>query len=89
MVPFEEWIATLPQGTYLNSAILQRKARQIPTERQAFCVAPEYREPNPVVIGRLAWERFQAGQPDAIWTLLPVYSRLAAAEERKKQRQEG
>lgn len=89
MVPFEEWIATLPQGTYLNSAILQRKARQIPVERLAFCVASEYREPNPVVIGRLAWERFQAGQPDAIWTLLPVYSRLAAAEERKKLRQEG
>ena len=86
MVPFEEWIAALPQGTYLNSAILQRKARQIPAERLAFCVAPEYREPNPVVIGRLAWERFQAGQPDAIWTLLPVYSRLAAAEERKKLR---
>ena len=86
MVPFEDWIATLPQGTYLNSAILQRKARQIPAERLAFCVAPEYREPNPVVIGQLAWERFQAGQPDAIWTLLPVYSRLAAAEERKKLR---
>ena len=39
---------------------------------------------NPMAasIGQLAWKKFQAGQRDDIWQLVPQYFRSSAAEEK-------
>ena len=40
--------------------------------------------PRASVAGKLAFERISLGQFDDLWSLLPIYSRLSAAEEKRR-----
>ncbi|MBQ7111542.1 MAG: tRNA (adenosine(37)-N6)-threonylcarbamoyltransferase complex dimerization subunit type 1 TsaB [Thermoguttaceae bacterium] len=42
--------------------------------------------PTAVGVARVAWRRFEAGDFDDVWSILPIYSRLAAAEERAQEK---
>ncbi len=43
--------------------------------------------PSAAGVARVAWRRAEAGDFDDVWAILPVYSRLAAAEERAKEKE--
>lgn len=43
--------------------------------------------PTAAGVARVAWRRAEAGDFDDVWAILPVYSRLAAAEERAKEKE--
>ncbi|MBQ8286706.1 MAG: tRNA (adenosine(37)-N6)-threonylcarbamoyltransferase complex dimerization subunit type 1 TsaB [Thermoguttaceae bacterium] len=42
--------------------------------------------PTAAGVARVAWRRVEAGDFDEVWSILPVYSRLAAAEERAQEK---
>ena len=43
--------------------------------------------PTAAGVARVAWRRAEAEDFDDVWAILPVYSRLAAAEERAKEKE--
>jgi hypothetical protein len=43
--------------------------------------------PKASAAGKLVAEHFLTGYFDDVWSLLPIYSRLSAAEERRQKRQ--
>ncbi|MCL2348956.1 MAG: tRNA (adenosine(37)-N6)-threonylcarbamoyltransferase complex dimerization subunit type 1 TsaB [Planctomycetaceae bacterium] len=83
LMSFENWLNLslddenlLFCGPVLKKNTLQ-KTKNIPL------VDEKYWQPNAVGVTRIAWERFQAGESDDLWSLQPYYSRLSAAEEKK------
>ncbi len=42
--------------------------------------------PSAAGVARAAWRRVAAGDFDDVWSILPIYSRLSAAEERAKEK---
>lgn len=74
------WLENLPAETYVTGPLLSRKAKHLADRN---LVDARYWNLDPAVLGRVAYDKIQNGAEDELWTLLPFYSRLAAAEERK------
>lgn len=82
LLPWEDWLHRLSPDIAVTGPILRRKAKGVPS---TVAVVPErYWSPSTVVLGQMAWEKSLRGEYSDIWNTLPFYSRLAAAEERKK-----
>ncbi|MDO4583610.1 MAG: tRNA (adenosine(37)-N6)-threonylcarbamoyltransferase complex dimerization subunit type 1 TsaB [Planctomycetia bacterium] len=82
LLPWEEWLQHLSPDMAVTGPILRRKAKQLPAD---VIVVPErFWHPSTVVLGQMAYEKSLRGEFSDLWNTLPFYSRLAAAEERKK-----
>lgn len=80
LVGADAWLRGLAPGTLVIGRPLRRLADRLPPQAQ---VADESLwEPQAATVGRIAWQRYQAGQRDDPWTLVPRYLRRAAAEEK-------
>lgn len=82
LVEPQSWLATLPDRVLLTGTGL---ASLPPAALQRYAVAPERRwSPGAGELGRLAVHRFQLGQQEDIWSLVPHYHRPSAAEEKRE-----
>ena len=81
MLDLEDWVGNVPAGTFLSGPVLAQKARFLPENLPA--VPNDFWLPNVERLGKMAFRLYQAGRRDDIWSLLPIYSRPAAAEERR------
>jgi tRNA threonylcarbamoyladenosine biosynthesis protein TsaB len=80
-LPMAEWLDGLPDAAALCSPVLRKIAPSVPP--RLVVVDPTFWVPSAAVVARLAFRDYQAGRRDDLWTLAPVYSRRAAAEETK------
>lgn len=83
-VAIEPWLDSLPDGAAVSLPWPHRS-----TDRAAARIAlvePRWREELAGAVAALAWRDHQAGRRDDPWSLLPVYSRRAAAEEKWEAR---
>ena len=80
LVPMETWLSEVPPDAKLAGPIL----RKLPPERieAAPVVDPAYWSPTAASVGLLAHRKYAEGARNTLWDLLPVYSRLSAAEEK-------
>lgn len=81
MLDLEDWVANVPSGTFLSGPVLAQKARFLPENLPA--VPDNFWLPSVEQLGKMAFRLYQTGRRDDIWSLLPIYSRPAAAEERR------
>ena len=81
LLDLEDWAESVPQDVFLTGPVLAQKAKYLPedlTTRPEECW-----QISSAVIGRTAFRLYAEGRRDDMWNLLPIYSRPAAAEERK------
>ena len=69
-----------PQVVFTGPA-LERFRTKIP--KGAVLADESFWTPRASVAGRLASMRWDAGESEDLWSLVPIYSRLSAAEERR------
>ncbi len=70
------------ERVYFSGPALERvKNRETAYPNVKFAAVKNWK-PSAAGVARVAWDRVQRGEFDDVWNLLPVYSRLAAAEER-------
>ncbi len=81
MLDLEDWVGNVPAGTFLSGPVLAQKARFLPEDLPT--VPEEFWRPNVEDMGQMGFRLYQTGRRDDIWSLLPIYSRPAAAEERR------
>ncbi len=80
ILDIDEWIAGLKPGTAVSGPALEKLAAQIPAE---VTIVPSDRwSPKAATVGRLGWHRYESGQRDDLWRLVPNYFRPSAAEEK-------
>lgn len=96
LISTSNWFAQMEQETAENTDLntdgpilfagpaLNRWAENVPDGVRL--TAKEYWMPSARFAGILADERFKAGRLDDLLTLLPIYSRLSAAEEADQRR---
>ncbi|HEY5311981.1 MAG TPA: tRNA (adenosine(37)-N6)-threonylcarbamoyltransferase complex dimerization subunit type 1 TsaB [Pirellulales bacterium] len=80
IVASQAWLATLEPGWRVTGPALGRLASQVPA--QVEIVASSRWFPTAAAVGQLAAWRFQCGQHDDVWQLVPRYFRRSAAEEK-------
>ncbi|NUQ62683.1 MAG: tRNA (adenosine(37)-N6)-threonylcarbamoyltransferase complex dimerization subunit type 1 TsaB [Pirellulales bacterium] len=76
----EAWLSGLPGEVWASGPALRRYAGRVPSH--ARLLPREYWSPSAAQVARLAARDWAAGRRDDLWTLLPIYSRLSAAEEK-------
>ncbi|MBQ6109527.1 MAG: tRNA (adenosine(37)-N6)-threonylcarbamoyltransferase complex dimerization subunit type 1 TsaB, partial [Thermoguttaceae bacterium] len=81
MLDLEDWVGTVPAGTFLSGPVLAQKARFLPENLPT--IPAEFWLPSVAQMGKMGFRLYQAGRRDDIWSLLPIYSRPAAAEEKR------
>lgn len=80
----EVWLSQLRPGDRVVGPPLARLMERLP---EGVVVLPESDwHPSAAAVGQAAWQRFQRGERDDIWTLAPKYLRLSAAEEKQTRR---
>jgi tRNA threonylcarbamoyladenosine biosynthesis protein TsaB len=80
IVDNDAWIAGLKPGGAVSGPALEKLAARIPAE---VVIVPSDRwSPSAGTVGQLGWQRYQSGQRDDLWRLVPTYFRLSAAEEK-------
>jgi len=82
LADLEPWLAGLAPGRPVAGPLF----RKLASSRSGFDLSGRpcfSASASAEWVGRIAWRRYQAGQRDDLWNLLPLYSRLAAAEERR------
>jgi tRNA threonylcarbamoyladenosine biosynthesis protein TsaB len=80
------WLGQLSPGQMITGQALLKLASQLPSgvvtaDRKLWA-------PNAATVGKLAWQHYQSGRRDDLFTLAPQYFRASAAEE-KRQTQSG
>jgi len=80
MVAIDVWLAGLAPGAFVSGPILKKLIDRLPPGVTAL--EPEYWRPTAGNVARLAAHLYAAGQRDDLWSLVPRYSRRAAAEEK-------
>jgi tRNA threonylcarbamoyladenosine biosynthesis protein TsaB len=80
IVSIDTWIASLAPGDCVIGPVLPRLRHRLP---EYVRVAPEPTwTPMAASVGRVAWQRYAAGERDDVWELAPLYLRRSAAEEK-------
>lgn len=82
LVDVEQWIESLAPGTRVTGPILRRIGSRLPEEFEPL--ARELWEPTAGQVALLAHQQYADGRRDDLWQLAPVYSRLSAAEEKRR-----
>jgi len=85
LVDTAAWLAEVPDGAWLTGPILAMLGDRL--EPGASVLAAECWGPTAGAVARLAFRKYQAGQRDDLWSLVPRYSRRSAAEEKWEARQ--
>lgn len=85
LIDTDRWVEMLEPGSTVTGPALAKLAARLPASIQV--VPPQYWHPTATGVGRLAIERYAAGQRDDLWRLVPRYYRLSAAEEKWAERQ--
>jgi len=83
IVDIERWLAALRPGQVVAGPILDKLAQRLPAGVQTL--PPALWAPRAAGVASLAWRRYQAGQRDSMWQLVPNYGRASAAEEKRAQ----
>lgn len=78
--------STAAEKVYFCGPSLERWRNKGDENIEAKFVDASYREPTAAGVARAAWRRVAAGDFDDVWSILPIYSRLSAAEERAKEK---
>lgn len=84
LVDVDAWLGLLAPGALVAGPVLRQLAGRIPQTLRP--VDPQYWSPTAAGVARLAERLYAAGRRDDPWTLVPRYSRKAAAEEKSEQR---
>jgi tRNA threonylcarbamoyladenosine biosynthesis protein TsaB len=83
IVDIERWLAALQPGQVVAGPVLEKLAQRLPAGVQTL--PPELWAPRAASVATLAWRRYQAGQRDSMWQLVPNYGRASAAEEKRAE----
>ncbi|MDO4570675.1 MAG: tRNA (adenosine(37)-N6)-threonylcarbamoyltransferase complex dimerization subunit type 1 TsaB [Planctomycetia bacterium] len=81
LLDFTQWAAERRDDFLLTGPALAKYGKFLPDGAQAL--PSECWEPSVETLGELVWERYRRGETSELMDILPIYSRLAAAEERK------
>ncbi len=77
----DQWLGRLSAGDVVSGPMLAQLAERLPDGVRP--AAPEFWSPRAAFVGRLAVAQYAAGRRDDVWSLVPQYFRLSAAEEKK------
>jgi tRNA threonylcarbamoyladenosine biosynthesis protein TsaB len=78
--PMAKWLAALPAGIAVSGPVLKKATGLLPPN--VAVLDPSLWRPMASNVARLAYRDYLAGRCDDLWTLLPLYSRPSAAEEK-------
>ncbi len=76
----DPWLRELKPGSAVIGSGLRLLCDRLPSD--IHVVEEATWEPRAATVGLIAWQMFQAGHPDELWTLAPKYLRASAAEEK-------
>jgi len=82
LTDLDAWLASLRPGASVTGPMLSRIASRIPAS--VHTLAAELWRPRAGNVARLAHRQYSAGRRDDLWRLVPVYTRLSAAEEKAR-----
>ncbi len=82
VLPAKAWVAELPEDTIVVGPAAAKRLDAGLLPPGVRIASPEFHRPRAAVVAEVGWRHFQEGRRDDLWTLLPVYSRRAAAEEK-------
>jgi tRNA threonylcarbamoyladenosine biosynthesis protein TsaB len=82
LLDIDRWLESLAPGTWVTGPILRRIADRLPPGCEPL--TPELWPPTAGNVALLAHRQYAAGRRDDLWQLAPVYSRLSAAEEKRR-----
>jgi len=77
----EPWIAGLRSGDAVSGPALAKLLARLP-EFVRVVDASRW-EPTAAAVARIAWRDYESGSRDSVWSLVPQYYRLSAAEEKR------
>ena len=77
------------EKTYFCGPSLEKWRNKGPENIDAKFIDASFREPTAAGVARAAWRRAAKDEFDDVWSILPIYSRLSAAEERAKEKATG
>jgi len=81
LVDVAQWFRDLAPQTAISGPVLRKLAETAPSHLPI--VAAEHWSPRAATVGRLAVRDHALGRRDDVWSLVPRYSRLSAAEEKR------
>jgi tRNA threonylcarbamoyladenosine biosynthesis protein TsaB len=82
-----QWLGQLSAGDRVTGPVLAQLADRL--SEGVRPVAPEFWSPRAAFVGRLAIAQHAAGRRDDVWSLVPQYFRMSAAEEKMQQKKAG
>lgn len=82
LLAVDAWLEGLPAGMAVTGPVLRKLAGRLPA--RVIALDPQYWAPRAAAVGRLAARLYAAGRRDDLWSLVPRYFRLSAAEERRR-----
>jgi tRNA threonylcarbamoyladenosine biosynthesis protein TsaB len=80
VVECDLWLAELRPSIAVSGPGLQKLAARLPSHIRT--ISPTLWLPRAATVGQLGWHRYQSGQRDDLWRLVPQYFRRSAAEEK-------
>ncbi len=83
IVDEEVWLDRLNPDEWISGPVLHRLADKIPSD--VSIVDRAFWAPKATMVGSLAERRYQAGNRDDVWQLVPHYFRKSAAEEKREK----
>lgn len=89
VLPVGKWLGELPSGTVIVGPAVEKRIDVGLLPPGVQVAASEFHRPRAALIAAVGWRDYQSGRRDDLWTLLPVYSRRAAAEEKWDARRGG
>jgi tRNA threonylcarbamoyladenosine biosynthesis protein TsaB len=85
LLPIDAWLGGLAPGTFVAGPILEKPAGRLPP---GVVAADDcYWRARAAEVAKLAARLHAAGSRGDVWSLLPRYSRLSAAEEKRRNRE--
>lgn len=87
IIDIERWLAALRPGQVVAGPVLEKLAARLPEGVRTL--PPESWLPRAAGVASLAWRRYQLGQRDSLWQLVPNYVRASAAEEKRGEQLSG
>jgi hypothetical protein len=80
LVGIDAWCAQLAAADRVTGPLVDRLVQRLPAGVEAMPAST--RVPLAGTVAKLAWQKWQRGERDELWRLVPVYIRASAAEER-------
>lgn len=79
------WLESLSPGMAVSGPVLHKIQTHAPPHVRL--IDSSLWTPKAQTVGQLAWRKYQLGQRDDLWRLMPLYFRDSAAEEKWKARE--